>query len=197
MDIFFATGNPHKFKEAEAIFSKNAPAGFCLRHFVFTHREIRSDDLSEIAREAVVAAYMQLKKPVFVEDTGLFVDALNGFPGAYSAWAQQKIGNAGLLKLLGGEKKRSARFETVVAFTTDGNDIACFRGLCEGTIAEKETVGGGFGYDPIFIPAGHGQTFAENIELKNKLSHRYKSVSLFIDYLKNSDIGGDKTGVKV
>jgi len=191
MDIFFATSNPHKFNEAEKIFSESAPPEFNLKRFIFTHREIRSDDLEEIAREAAEAAFSQLKKPVFVEDTGLFINALNGFPGAYSAWVQQKIGNAGLLKLLDGEKKRSACFETALAFTTNGKDVIGFRGICEGRIAEKETGASGFGYDPIFIPAGHEQTFAENIELKNKLSHRYKSILLFIDYLKSSYIGQD------
>lgn len=188
MDIFFATSNQHKFMEAERIFAKSAPAGFRLRHFAFAHREIRSDDLGEISREAVAAAYALLKKPVFVEDTGLFIDALDGFPGTYSAWVQQKIGNAGLLKLLKEKKERSAHFETVVSFTQDGEEIVSFKGMCGGSIAEEEAGKEGFGYDPVFIPAGYRQTFAENIELKNNLSHRYKSISLFIDYLKNSHI---------
>lgn len=197
MDLFFATSNLHKFKEAERIFARSAPTGFFrLGHFAFAHREIRSDDSGEISLEAVAAAYALLKKPVFVEDTGLFINALNGFPGTYSAWVQQKIGNAGLLKLLKGEKERSARFETVVSFTHDGKEIVSFRGVCDGSIAEEEVGNGGFGYDPVFIPVGHEQTFAENIELKNNISHRYKSISLFIDYLKNSHIYGTESGVK-
>lgn len=198
MEIYFATSNENKFAEARDIFSAHAPS-HTLKHFQFLHNEIRSDDLSEIAEEAATVAYSKLKKPVFVEDTGLFIDALNGFPGTYSGWVQKKIGNKGILKLLESEetadkesksnekkeKNRAARFETVVCFTADGKEFVNFRGICEGTIAEKPRGVSGFGYDPIFIPAGHKKTFAENIELKNKLSHRYKSIMLFIEYLNN------------
>ncbi|MFH1222066.1 MAG: RdgB/HAM1 family non-canonical purine NTP pyrophosphatase [Candidatus Micrarchaeota archaeon] len=183
MEIFFATGNEHKFRETVKFFAKNAPS-VQLKHFPFKHNEIRSDELAEIADEAVAVAYAQLKKPVFVEDTGLFIDALNGFPGTYSAWAQSKIGNKGLLKLLEGEAVRSARFETVISFT-DGKTTAHFRGICPGSIVEKPRGKSGFGFDPIFVPTGHPTTFAENIELKSQLSHRYKSVLLLTNYLKS------------
>ncbi|NYZ76980.1 XTP/dITP diphosphatase [Candidatus Micrarchaeota archaeon] len=181
-EIYFATGNPDKFREAKEIFGKNA-AGMPLNHFQFAHREIRSDSLEEIAREAVSAAHAQLGRPVFVEDSGLFIDALNGFPGTYSAWVQGKLGNRGLLKLLESEPDRAARFEACIAFN-DGKTTRIFHGACNGTIAEKEHGRGGFGYDPIFVPKGESSTFAENIELKNKYSHRYKSLLALISYLK-------------
>jgi XTP/dITP diphosphohydrolase len=184
MEIHFATSNPNKFREASEFFRANLP-DVQLKHFVFQHNEIRSDDLAEIAREALDAVYAKLKKPVFVEDGGLFVDALNGFPGTYSAWVQKKISNKGILKLLEGEKNRSARFETVIAYT-DGKQAAAFRGICEGSVAERAAGESGLGYDPIFVPAGHSTTFAQSIELKNKLSHRYKSLQLLLSYLKNS-----------
>jgi len=182
-DVYFATGNLNKFKEADEIFKRNIDR-VTLKHFNFVHREIRSDSLEEIAREAVAAAYAQLRKPVFVEDTGLFIDALNGFPGTYSAWVQKKIGCIGILKLMKGEKKRSARFETCIAFN-NGEETHVFHGRCEGTIAEEERGKSGFGYDSIFVPEGETTTFAENIELKNKCSHRYKSLLELICYLKN------------
>lgn len=182
-EIYFATGNPHKFKEAKGIFERNA-AGISLKHFEFRHREIRSDSIEEIALESVGAAYKELGKPVFVEDTGLFVDALDGFPGTYSAWVQQKIGCRGILKLLEGVEEREARFEACIAFH-DGKEARTFIGICEGTIAEKERGESGFGYDPIFVPKGESSTFAESITLKNKYSHRYKSLSELISYLKN------------
>lgn len=188
MEVYFATSNENKFAEAKNIFSAYA-SSYTLKHFQFLHNEIRSDDLSEIAEEAAKVAYLKIKKPVFVEDTGLFIEALNGFPGTYSGWVQKKIGNKGILKLLESEINRTARFETVVCFTADGEEFVNFRGICEGTIAEKPRGVSGFGYDPIFIPAGCKQTFAENIELKNKLSHRYKSIMFFIEYLNNHSIG--------
>ena len=178
--MYFATGNPNKFKEAKEIFEKE---NLELEHFEFKHTEIRSDSIEEIASESVEVAYKELGKPVFVEDTGLFVDALNGFPGTYSAWVQKKLGCNGVLKLLEGVDDRKARFEACIAFH-DGNAIKTFKGVCEGIIAENERGKSGFGYDPIFVPKSELSTFAESIELKNKYSHRYKSLLELIDYLK-------------
>ncbi len=174
MEILFATSNKHKFTEAQEILGKDK---ISIRHFPFSHNEIRSDNLEEIAREAVEAAYSQAKKPIFVEDTGLFIDALHGFPGTYSAWVQKKIGPQGILKLMDGieKEKRSASFRTVIAYH-DGEKIQCVSGECKGSIAFMVLGESGFGYDPIFIPFGYPQTFGQNIELKNKLSHRYISL---------------------
>lgn len=182
MEIYFATGNKNKFGEAKKVFEENLP-DYSLKQFEFSHNEIRSDSLEEIADEAVRAAYDEIKKPVFVEDAGLFIEVLNGFPGTYSGWVYKKIGDEGILRLLREEKNRKARFEAMTAFH-DGNEIRHFHGICEGDISEKSRGEGGFGYDPIFIPSGEKSTFSENIELKNKLSHRYKSLSLLINHLK-------------
>jgi XTP/dITP diphosphohydrolase len=182
-EVYFATGNPNKFREAADVFEKEA-AGIALKHFEFRHREIRSDSIDEIAKESVEAAYKELGKPVFVEDTGLFVDALKGFPGTYSAWVQKKIGCKGILKLLESTADRTARFEACIAFH-NGKEARTFTGICEGTIAESERGKSGFGYDPIFVPKGESSTFAESIQLKNKYSHRYKSLLELISYLKN------------
>lgn len=155
-----------------------AERGIEVGHFPFKHREIRSDSLEEIARDAVEAAFKQCGKPVFVEDTGLFINGLNGFPGSYSAWTLQKIGVDGVLKLLSEVEDRSAYFEACIAYH-DGERISVFHGRCDGSIAEKAMGESGFGYDPIFVPAGHSQTFAQSIGLKKDLSHRYKSVLEF------------------
>ncbi|MEW6721682.1 MAG: RdgB/HAM1 family non-canonical purine NTP pyrophosphatase [Candidatus Micrarchaeota archaeon] len=176
--VFFATSNPHKFDEAAAILKK---AGIIAERFPFEHREMRSDDLEEVAREAVEEAFRRCQSPVFVEDSGLFVDALNGFPGTYSAWALRKIGCEGLLRLMKGVSRRSARFEACIAYH-DGSEITCFRGVCPGRIAEEARGRGGFGYDPVFVPEGGTQTFSENASLKNALSHRYKSLLEFSKY---------------
>ena len=159
-----------------------AEKGIGVEHFQFDHREIRSDSLEEIARDAAEAAHKACGKPVFVEDTGLFIDSLNGFPGTYSAWALKKLGIDGILKLLKG-KDRNAYFEACIAYH-DGERVSVFFGRCEGTIAEEPSGDSGFGYDPIFIPAGHSQTFAQSIGLKKDISHRYKSVLEFSRSLK-------------
>jgi XTP/dITP diphosphohydrolase len=148
----------------------------------FQHNEIRSDNLEEIATEAVQHAYKKLKKPVFVEDGGLFIQALNGFPGTYSAWVWRKISDKGILKLLKGEKNRKAAFKACIAFH-DGKKIRSFEGECAGSVSKKTMGKEGFGYDPIFIPPGHRTSFAESKQLKNKLSHRYKALASFANYL--------------
>jgi XTP/dITP diphosphohydrolase len=175
MEIYFATSNKNKFEEASKILGG---FGILVSNFQFIHSEIRSDSLEEIAREAVAVAYKKCRKPVFVEDTGLFINVLNGFPGTFSGWALKKIGVRGILKLLEGSQDRSAYFETCIAYT-DGKVITSSFGRCEGTIAKEASGVSGFGYDPIFVPAGYTQTFAESITLKNKLSHRYKSLLEF------------------
>jgi XTP/dITP diphosphohydrolase len=181
-EIYFATSNKGKFAEASDFFK---PLKITLKHFPFEYREIRSDSLEEVARDAVTAAYKRCRMPVFVEDSGLFIDSLNGFPGTYSAWVQKKIGNEGVLRMLRDDQDRSASFEACIAYKEDSGMIATFHGKCNGRIAEEERGTEGFGYDPIFIPSGEEQTFAENKELKNKLSHRYKSLLEFSKSLKS------------
>ncbi|NYZ73636.1 RdgB/HAM1 family non-canonical purine NTP pyrophosphatase [Candidatus Micrarchaeota archaeon] len=175
MEILFATGNRNKVEEAVQALK---PRGITVKHFPFEHNEIRSDSLEEIAREAVGVAYLKCRKPVFVEDSGLFIDSLGGFPGAYSAWTLSKLGLAGILRLLHGVEGRSARFEACVAYH-DGTQVSVFKGVCKGAISIEPRGSSGFGYDPIFVPEGRSQTFAENITLKNKLSHRYISLLEF------------------
>jgi XTP/dITP diphosphohydrolase len=177
--VLFATSNLHKSDEASVVLSK---VGIKITHFPFDHREIRSDSLEDIAREAAEEAYRRCAKPVFVEDAGLFIKAVDGFPGTYSAWAMRKIGVAGTLRLMVGAKDRSAYFASCIAFN-DGSEVRIFEGRCDGAITEKAQGKAGFGYDPVFVPEGHSQTFAQNIELKNNLSHRYKSLLKFSRYL--------------
>ena len=179
--VYFATSNKHKLKEAEAVLSD---FGITVKHFPFKHVELRSDSLEEIAREAVALAFKRCHQPIFVEDTGLFIETLNGFPGTFSAWVQGKIGNTGILNIMSNQANRRAYFETCIAYKKDAGHIATFKGHCNGQITTEERGKGGFGYDPIFIPDGEDQTFAESITLKNKLSHRYKSLLEFSKSIK-------------
>jgi XTP/dITP diphosphohydrolase len=182
MKVYFATSNEHKFEEA-----KNILEGIMLERFDFSHREIRSDSLEEIAREAVEKAYAEIQKPVFVEDTGLFIDSLNGFPGTYSGWVLGKIGFEGILRLIEGKDKCSAKFQTVIAYR-DEEGTKTFFGECPGSIAKEAKGESGFGYDSIFIPEGHSQTFAQSIILKNKLSHRYISLLKLRKYFSEANL---------
>jgi XTP/dITP diphosphohydrolase len=176
--ITFASTNQNKFREVESILAaKGVRAEFARLELV----EIQSDSLEEIAREKARSAYAKVQKPVIVEDDGLFVDALAGFPGQYSSYVLKTIGNAGILKLLEGKGDRSASFRSLVAFF-DGAGLQLFEGKVAGSISET-IAQGGWGYDPIFVPEGAGTTtFAELANNKNDYSHRKKALEKFAQW---------------
>ncbi|MGV8176312.1 MAG: RdgB/HAM1 family non-canonical purine NTP pyrophosphatase [Candidatus Bilamarchaeaceae archaeon] len=173
-EIYFATSNEHKYNEAKGIL---APLGIELKWLKFSHREIRSDSLEEIAVESAVSAFKECGKPLIVEDSGVFVPALNGFPGTYTAWAHAKIGLEGLLKLMEGKKgpERAVSYVAAVAYT-DGKGVITFTGELKGTLAEKIRGTKGFGHDPIFIPEGSEKTLGEDVSRKNEVSHRARAL---------------------
>ncbi|MCS7132086.1 MAG: XTP/dITP diphosphatase, partial [Hadesarchaea archaeon] len=170
-----------KFEEAREIASSY---GIKLKMHRAPREEIQSDKLEEIAMRSVISACLALKKPCFVEDAGLFVKALNGFPGPYSSYAFKTIGNKGLLKLMAGEDDRRAEFRSVVAYCEPNSKPVVFSGNVRGCIALTTHGSGGFGFDPIFIPiGGNGRTFAEmSIDEKNKFSHRAKAIEKFLKW---------------
>jgi len=180
-DIFFASSNVHKYEEAEKILSE---FGIRLGFFQTELVEIQDDSLSKIALQKSLNAYEKCKKPVIIEDDGLFIDSLSGFPGPYSSYIFDTIGNNGILKLLG--DNRDAQFVAIIAFCDTrkvrGQPIV-FESSVAGTIS-KNIQDGGWGYDPIFIPENQNKTYAELAD-KNKLSHRYESLKKFANWFKN------------
>jgi XTP/dITP diphosphohydrolase len=129
----------------------------------------------------------------FAEDSGLEVDALEGAPGVQSArfsgvHGDDAANNKKLLSLLENENNRSAQFKTVISLIINGQNYF-FEGTCQGEIATNMQGSHGFGYDPLFIPNGYKNTFAElNPDIKNQISHRKKAVSKMIDFLLNENI---------
>jgi XTP/dITP diphosphohydrolase len=152
--------------------------------FLHTHLiEIQSDSLEEIAREKAKAAFAKVGRQVIVEDDGLFINSLSGFPGQYSSFVFKTIGNDGILKLLAGSTKRSAYFLSLIAFY-DGRILSISKGRVNGRITDRITEGG-WGYDPIFVPDGTNLTFAELKKSKNEYSHRKRALEKFaLWYLK-------------
>jgi len=148
--------------------------------------EIQSDSLEEISARCCEEAYEILREPVFVEDSGLFIERLNGFPGPYSSYVQRTIGNAGILKLMAGEENRRAYFRSCIACKLSDGPVKLFSGVCVGRISHEPRGSGGFGFDPLFIPdEGDGRTFAEmDVKEKSAISHRGKAVRLFAEWLK-------------
>ncbi|MCE1163998.1 MAG: RdgB/HAM1 family non-canonical purine NTP pyrophosphatase [Bacteroidetes bacterium] len=129
--------------------------------------------------------------PCSADDTGLFVNALNGEPGVYSSrYAGENVSYADnrhkLLKNISDvpDVKRTARFKTVVCYYYGKDKYTFFEGCCEGRILKEERGEKGFGYDAVFLPDGYDKTFGElSLDEKNKISHRAKAFIKFRDYL--------------
>jgi len=172
--VTFASTNQNKYREVQSIL---ASEGIAVDFEQINLLEVQSDSLEEIAEEKAKSAFAKIGKPVIVEDDGLFIDALKGFPGQYSSHAFKTIGNEGIIKLLEGSANRSASFRSLIAFY-DGERLSISEGRVDGRISEKITEGG-WGYDPIFTPAGTSLTFAELKEKKSEYSHRKKALDGF------------------
>jgi XTP/dITP diphosphohydrolase len=150
--------------------------------------EIQSDSLMEIAKASVLDAFNRCHLPIIVEDAGLFVDALEGFPGPYAAYVYKTISNPGMLKLMENIEDRKATFRSAIAYYNGQSEPLCFDGEAAGRIANDEIWGNlrtGFGFDPIFQPEGSQKTFAEmTIEEKNGFSHRANAIRKFAEWYK-------------
>lgn len=188
MSLVFVTSNKHKFLEAKEIAAK---LGVEIIHKSVEYREIQSDSLEEIVRLGALESLEKLGLPCFVEDAGLFVESLKGFPGPYSKFAFLTIGNEGILKLMAGVTNRRAEFRSAIGFCRPGDQPRVFVGVCPGRITMEPRGSGGFGFDPIFEPeGGGGKTFSEmSTEEKNSFSHRGRALTAFIKWFKGMEEG--------
>ena len=185
--IFFATNNVNKFDEARRVLAEYNVAVGMLR---VKSLEIQSESLEDIAKASVLDAFEKCRLPIIVEDAGLFIDVLNGFPGPYAAYAYKTVGNQGLLRLMKNIKARRAHFESAVAyFSAELKSPVCFHGEVIGEIADEKRRGSdrsGFGFDPIFKPLSSSKTFAEmTIAEKNEHSHRARALRKFAKWYKS------------
>ena len=182
--IYFITSNKGKAKEAKEKFS-DIKINIIQRDIGYP--EIQADTLEEVAFFGAEYVQKKFNFPFILEDAGLFIDALNGFPGVYSAYVYYKIGCSGILRLLQNfDDNRYATFKSIYAYSEPDKKPIIFIGECQGVISEKEIGNFGFGFDPIFIPQGKSKTFAQmKTEEKNKISHRGKSIEKLKDFFKN------------
>jgi XTP/dITP diphosphohydrolase len=183
---FFATGNVNKFNEARSILG---PYGIAVGMLCVKGDEIQSDSLKEIAQISAINAYKRSRLPIFVEDAGLFIDALGGFPGPYAAYAHKTIHNSGILRLMENAADRRAKFQSVIAYCDETLcEPECFDGEAIGeiTLTERRQKGkSAFGFDPIFQPLGSCKSFAEMIiKEKNSFSHRAIAIRRFAEWYK-------------
>lgn len=175
--IFVATGNKGKVGEISDILQ--IPLEFA----DIDIDEIQSMDLEYVAQQKVKEAFRILKKPVIVDDVGVFIEAWNSFPGPFVKYAHNLLGNKKILGLLKNEKNRNVIVQSVVAYH-DGTKIHTFVGTVKGTLSLKEKGTEGWGFDPIIIPFGEKLTFGEmGIKRKNKISHRGKALDKFKKFL--------------
>jgi XTP/dITP diphosphohydrolase len=180
LTLILATSNIHKAREFKAVFKD---AGIDLKHVSIQTLEIQSERLEDIAVVSSLQAFHFLSRPVFVEDAGLFIDSLGGFPGPYSSYVYRTVGLDGVLKLV--RSDRRARFVSVISYYDGRTSPHIFRGEVRGRIAEMPRGRGGFGFDPIFIPEGSSNTFAEmSLGLKTEKSHRGLAARRFIGWLR-------------
>ena len=176
-ELFFASSNEHKFEEVQRILSN---LGVNIKLFKTTLEEIQSNSLNEIAKRKAIDAFTKIQKPILIEDDGLFINSLNGFPGPYSSYAYDTIGNKGIIQLLENTELRDAKFVAIIAYCNGIDEVKLFESSIPGKIS-KEIEKGGWGYDPIFIPDGESKTFA-NVSDKDKFSHRSASLKKFSDW---------------
>ncbi len=177
--LYFVTSNENKFKEASKILS-NYDIHVYLKKLELVEKQ--SDDPGLIASAKATEARKMLRNDVIVEDDGLFIDALEGFPGSYSAFVYRTIGNEGVLRLMKGVTNRNATFLSVIAYCSRDFAPIIFKGARKGKISKNQR-GRSWGYDPIFIPNNSaGLTYAELKSMKNMISHRRLALEHFAEW---------------
>ena len=210
MKIVFATNNQHKLDEIRSILGNKFEVVSLAE--IGCHEDIpeTGTTLEENALMKAQYVYDHYHVSCFADDTGLEVEALNGAPGVYSArYAALSVPNGfaiekshdseanmdRLLRELGNNNNRKARFRTVIALIEKKDVCPCgctsiklihkFEGIVNGEIIREKRGGEGFGYDPIFQPEGYTETFAElGLDVKNKISHRARATQKLAEYLK-------------
>lgn len=187
--IIFATNNQHKLEEVQDVLKSEYKVLNLKEAGLDVDIPETGETLEENALIKVRYLWREKNCDCFADDTGLEVKALNNAPGVYSArYAGEahdsKANVAKLLTELKGVKNREARFRTVIAAIIDGKEYL-FEGVVKGYITNSSKGNAGFGYDPVFVPEGYEETFAElGNEVKNEISHRAKAVKNLWEFLK-------------
>lgn len=188
-NLIFATNNEHKVAEIRSALGNLFQVISLKEAKINIDIEEPYDTLEENAREKSGVIHRLTQQDCFSEDTGLFVDALNGEPGVKSArYAGEPSDNIAniekLLLNLASHTNRTARFKTIISLLLHEKEYQ-FEGICEGSITLEPIGSSGFGYDAVFMPAGSNKSFGEmDMEEKNQYSHRKKAVAKLIAFLQ-------------
>ena len=191
MELVFATGNAHKAAEAQQILRGRMP-GIKVLTFDGESPVESGTSFLENALIKARAAYIATGKPAFADDSGISVEVMGGAPGIFSAiWSgtrDDQINRDLLLAQLEDipEQHRGAAFVCTVALVSEDTEVS-FTGIWSGSIALQAAGEGGFGYDPVFVPAGFSETAAElDPEVKNSMSHRFLAMQQMASYLEEN-----------
>lgn len=182
MKIYFATGNSGKVENADQVLGDD---------FEVEQLDIEtvepSRDLEKIAKAKVEQARekAEIEGETFLiaDDSGLFINSLNGFPGPQTSFFDEKVGKDNILKLI--EEDNMAEFRSAVALALPGEETEVFTGKVEGEIVEPRG-NGGFGYDPLFLPESSDETWGEEPGQKNRESHRKKALEKLREFMKKN-----------
>lgn len=153
--ITYVTGNWAKLESAKQALDS---IGYSIDNIKMETPEIQADDVVEVAKYSAKWACEKLNKPVLKNDSGLFIESLKGFPGVYTHYADDTIGEDGILKLMEGIENREAYFKEALAYCEPGNEPIVFVGITKGRIAKEKSGTYGWSWDFIFIPEGEDKT---------------------------------------
>lgn len=181
MKLSLVTSNRHKLEEYRHGLSA---LGMQVEHLAVECDEIQADTLQEVVLSCIAQLKRDGHRNFMLDDSGLFVPSLNGFPGVYSAYVMQTIGCQGMLRLIDG-LDRQARFECCIGVCSDDLGEFTVTGVSPGGIINEERGDAGFGYDPIFVPDGYELTFAQmDLGMKNECSHRGRAIVALVAELR-------------
>ena len=185
MKITLVTGNWAKIAQAKEFLE---PKGIIVNNVKMDTIEIQADSVEEVARYSAKWASEKLKANVVKNDTGIMIDGLGGFPGPYTHYVQDTLGNQGILKLLADTDDRYAEFRSVIGYCAPNSEPKIFLGKVSGEIAVEEKGDLGFAFDPIFYVPSLGKTFGElTTDEKNQFSHRKNSLEQFIKWYSSQE----------
>lgn len=181
MELTYVTGNWAKILSARQILE---PLGYKVNQVKMDTIEIQDDDMEKVAAYSAKWASEKLKCDVIKNDSGLFVEALNGFPGVYTHYVDDTLGEKGLLKLMKGIENRKAYFKEVIAYCEYGKEPVTFAGITKGTLAKRKSGKYGWSWDFIFIPDGENKTLAnfnDDIRFSYWNMDAYKELAKYLE----------------
>ncbi len=176
MALYLVTGNKHKYEEFKTILPN-------LERLVIDIPEIQSNDQKHIMKEKLKEVMKRRKGEFLVEDTGLYLDCMNGFPGPLVKWMIEKVGSEGLVEIAEKMDNTKAEAKTMIGLAEASGNMEFFQGVTKGKLVHPRTESE-FDWDKIFQPEGHNQTYAEmNTLEKNQISQRGKALEKLREYL--------------